>query len=595
MIKGKKITDATSDDSPASLQAFSKNESRSRELGAYFVKACLLVVIVYLLSLALPKMPSPVVALFWVAFTLVSMLGILYQASIAKANRQQKFVAGGIGARFNNGRTFRLILSFVVSAMLMASLLLETPRWNVAEWLFIVAAVVVYPLVEIVVRWRIPHEYETIFQTAGEMLWTSILVGVLLCVGYGLCSWLGWASNDTQEVATLFDAFAKTPQPLDGAISPLLQESGIGSWMADSIVNFGMAQISQQSWYVCLAIRVLLCAGAFFGIANLLAVCSLPLQELRKSFIPTDAIKNGDAKAHVRARYIVCTVVLSALLVGGFLFCDAKTNEAMQTEGGTALQLLARQLAGKSVYVIDGTYYDQAKIDALDKSIASEKADFVSAASAVRGAADSAYDACEGNIDAFLDWYFSIATNSSLRQSISKDDARQTLEDKFESVVASGEDERLTQALKVYRQAAQTLKNDIENGYRDAELDGAQYEKLPVWFVESKEFTDAAELDSYRQKAERALNAFDESGISNALDGGQMVLELQFDRNVYSDGRFGSMVSSVEDIAGQGNIASDAFNYVKGMFDKGTQYDGFRSNIEEMLAACRSQTEMLTS
>ena len=64
MIKGKKITDATSDDSPASLQAFSKNESRSRELGAYFVKACLLVVIVYLLSLALPKMPSPVVALF---------------------------------------------------------------------------------------------------------------------------------------------------------------------------------------------------------------------------------------------------------------------------------------------------------------------------------------------------------------------------------------------------------------------------------------------------------------------------------------------------------------------------------------------------
>ena len=31
------------------------------------------------------------------------------------------------------------------------------------------------------------------------------------------------------------------------------------------------------------------------------------------------------------------------------------------------------------------------------------------------------------------------------------------------------------------------------------------------------------------------------------------------------------------------------------MFDKGAQYDGFRSNIEEMLATCRSQTEMLVS
>ena len=78
MFEEKKTPAATSDDSPASLRAFSKNESRSRELGAYFVMACLLVVIVYLLSLALPKMPSPVVALFWVAFTLVSMLGVLY-------------------------------------------------------------------------------------------------------------------------------------------------------------------------------------------------------------------------------------------------------------------------------------------------------------------------------------------------------------------------------------------------------------------------------------------------------------------------------------------------------------------------------------
>ena len=37
----------------------------------------------------------------------------------------------------------------------------------------------------------------------------------------------------------------------------------------------------------------------------------------------------------------------------------------MQTEDGTVLQSLARQLAGKSVYIIDGKYYGQGKIDAL--------------------------------------------------------------------------------------------------------------------------------------------------------------------------------------------------------------------------------------
>lgn len=114
-----------------------RSESSSKQLGIYFAKAILLVVIVYLASLALPAMSSPAVALFWVAFTLISMLGILYQASISKANRQQKFIAGGIAARINNGRSVRLIISFILSAWLMASLLLESPKWDTAEWALI--------------------------------------------------------------------------------------------------------------------------------------------------------------------------------------------------------------------------------------------------------------------------------------------------------------------------------------------------------------------------------------------------------------------------------------------------------------------------
>lgn len=53
------------------------------------------------------------------------------------------------------------------------------------------------------------------------------------------------------------------------------------------------------------------------------------------------------------------------LLAGDFLRADAQANRAMQTEDGIVLQSLARQLAGKSVYIIDGKYYDQGKIDAL--------------------------------------------------------------------------------------------------------------------------------------------------------------------------------------------------------------------------------------
>ncbi len=56
--------------------------------------------------------------------------------------------------------------------------------------------------------------------------------------------------------------------------------------------------------------------------------------------------------------------VLPVALVAGFFWGEMKVGMAMQTENGTALQEIARELAGKSVYSIDGALYDQAKIDA---------------------------------------------------------------------------------------------------------------------------------------------------------------------------------------------------------------------------------------
>ncbi len=96
------------------------------------MKACLLVVIVYLLSLALPKMPSPVVALFWVAFTLVSMLGCFTRWLFVKCT-SSLYPVGSIAAKFNGGRTISIIVSFCLSAVCMASLLLEAPKWDAAE------------------------------------------------------------------------------------------------------------------------------------------------------------------------------------------------------------------------------------------------------------------------------------------------------------------------------------------------------------------------------------------------------------------------------------------------------------------------------
>ena len=573
-------------------------DSSAKHLGAYFAKAALLVVTVYLLSFAVPKMPAPFLALFWAFFTLASTAGVMYQVVVRKTHRQFKYASGGLFARVNNGRIFSFIVSFCVSAACMASLFLESPKWDIAEWVLIFAAVVVYPVVLLLMRRYARREYEPAFQASGEFLWSCAIVGLLLCVAYG--AYCAMSPSFGQPVETVLDAFAKTPMPFENSPSALMWNAGVGSWIVDSLTSYGLMQASKVSVPVCFAIRTALCAGAFFGMANLIGLCALPVQELRKIFVSVDAIKRDDATQPIWWRYVVMAAVLPVALVAGFFWGEMKVGMAMQTENGTALQEIARELAGKSVYSIDGALYDQAKIDALASSLSADEANLRTMSSQLKDSLESSYATCSGRTDAFLDWYFSITTNSSLRASIPEGGAQQALEDRFYSLVGSNEDEQLTQSMKNYLAAAANLRSAIDDGMQAAKVDGdvsqagGDGRKLPAWLVEAKEFGDAWLLKGYREEADGVLDAARDSGISAALDDGKTLLQYQFEKNVYSDAQFSSMASSVDKLSnGGGNIALDVLTYAGGVFDEGMSRDKYRKTLQAGISACEDQTKTL--
>lgn len=568
--------------------------SRVKQITSYFIKACVLVIIAYLLSLALPSMPSPAVALFWAAFTVVSMLGLLYQMSINKAHRQYKYIKGGVSAWFNNGRILRIIASFVLSAIFSASLLLESPGWNAVEWGLIVAAVVLYPLVEVAARCWARNEYETLFRTSGTLCLTCIVVGLLLCAGYAAYSWF-WPTADQLQVGdSAFNVLASTPRPFADASSALLQDAGISLWITNSAISFGLTQVSQISWPVCFVARIVLCAGAFFGIANLLGVCSLPVSELRKSFISTDAIKNNDSQAPLRKSYFVIVGVLLVALIGGFVWCDAKIAQAMQTESGTALQSLTRQLAGQSAYIIDGKYCDQNKIDSMIESLAKEEAKLKVMSFNLKDEIRDSYSACEGGVDSFLDWYFSIATNDQVRSELSKekDNVRETVERQFYADLVSGKDAEITKKVRAYLAAASDLKEHIDEGIRDAEIEKDARENIPDWLFEAKDCADVPLLSTYRQEAEYVLDAARDSGIEGAFSNDQSLLEYQFESEIYRSDIFNNWVKTADEAVNDGDFAKNILHYWQGVLDKGKK-DDYRKAIIEALGKCQKQAEML--
>ena len=468
---------------------------------------------------------------------------------------------------------------------------------RIAEWVLIFAAVVVYPVVLLLMRRYARREYEPAFQASGEFLWSCAIVGFVLCVAYGV--YCAMSPSFGQPVETVLDAFAKTPMPFENSPSALMWNAGVGSWIVDSLTSYGLMQASKVSVPICFAIRTALCAGAFFGMANLIGLCALPVQELRKIFVSVDAIKRDDATQPVWRRYVVMAAVLPVALVAGFFWGEAKVGIAMQTENGTALQEIARELAGKSVYSIDGALYDQAKIDALASSLSADEANLRTMSSQLKDSLEGSYATCSGRTDAFLDWYFSIATNSSLRASIPEGGAQQALEDRFYSLVGSDEDEQLTKSMKNYLAAAANLRSAIDDGMQAAKVDGdvtqagGDGQKLPAWLVEAKEFGDAWLLKGYREEADGVLDAARDSGISAALDDGQTLLRYQFETNVYADAQFASMVSSVDKLPNGGNIALDVLTYAGGVFDEGMSRGKYRKTLQANISACEEQAKTL--
>ena len=90
------------------------------------------------------------------------------------------------------------------------------------------------------------------------------------------------------------------------------------------------------------------------------------------------------------------------------------------------------------------------------------------------------------------------------------------------------------------------------------------------------------------------LDAARDSGILAALDGGQTLLQYQFEKSVYADVQFASMATSVDKLPnGGGNIALDVLTYAGGVFDEGVSRGKYRKTLQANISACEEQTETL--
>lgn len=540
----------------------SRSFLRSRAVGrgaSYLVKAAVLVGLLYAFGRYAGMLPPAGVAAVWAALSAVSSLGLAYRHVVRKTIKQQAYYeAGGGLARINNGRLLCLVGSFALSAVFIAGFVLEAPAWEASEWVLVVAAVPVYPLVFLLVYRLMRRQLRPVHRISGAVGWSVWIAGALLCAAYlALC--LAQPAATFESAAAAFDSVA---QPFADSPSALMREAGVLAAFSDGLAAYGASKAAEVSGAGYLAIKVALNASAFFGVANLLGLCMLGWFELKRVFLPLEAGPASDAGADMGAdasaasspsapapapapvplpaadapdagpgapvepapavvpapapapaplRAAVATfVALPIMLAAAFLVADAMVARAAQTQEYTAAERFVRDQMGLAVFVLDGHYYDQAAVEAL-----LEEARVASAALSEEAEAtlvpliNASFDARLANVDAYLDWYYSLPADYERLVTMVTGTVEDFMRDQFTANIEAGiDDTALEDALRDLAERAAALEEDTASRLAEFEIAG-----VPEWLLMEKVPLGPDFMSGALEPSARILSAGERLGL----------------------------------------------------------------------------------
>lgn len=363
----------------------------------FFLKCALVYALLLLLKAFAVEFPPQAIAIAWATLSFFAAIAMAYPAIIKKNNTKEMFQNTSEAAKRIGGRTFRLIGSIVLSAILIASLLVESQKWNMAEWMIAAASAVLYFIVSLGVARTVRKQYSPFYQRRGVMLWSWIAVGILLAV-----TLFALPMASPNEYAS---SLSSNQQLFKGSSSALLEEVGKAIYLSDSLTSFALAEVSALSNLLYHVINAIVCASAAFALIHLWSLCSLDASEMAKVFLPLQGMEEiTGLKKKTIASSAAVLGISAALIAALFMYGEARMEEAQESGMYSPVEDLARRLTQVSTYKVGDRYYDVADVQKAVEGLSGEGFSCEDERNALVESIDQAYDTCASNVDGYLDW-----------------------------------------------------------------------------------------------------------------------------------------------------------------------------------------------
>ncbi|MBQ9068607.1 MAG: hypothetical protein IJ131_06015 [Eggerthellaceae bacterium] len=519
--------------------------AKIRPWAGYLASAAALLAILFAVSRLAPNMPTWGIALAWALLSLVPALGVSYHLVIKKTFEQGKYQEGGYGSRLVAGRVACLVVSFAVSAVFMASLLVECPKWDAPVWVLLVLAVPAYILVSFVVGKMVRKEYAPLHRQSYLAKFSVPVLGVLLCLAYAVV--LAATPAETYNYAA--DAFIAEARPFADSPSTIMSEAGEALAVVDGLRSYALSKTAEGSFGSYVFWSLLLKSAAFFGFATLLSVCAIPLSELRRVFTELwDSGERGKDKPLV-GRYVVLATALPVALAVGFVVADGNAAAVVESKGYSIAQEFARNSVDLVVYAIDGKRYDPEKVDGLlsrtraatDEITEEEK-------EALTNLVNEVFDKRVENVDGYLDWYYRLFGDWEMLFKMIQGSAEEFAEEQFIEQIGKGVDDTVIAAeYEKYQARIYDLRASAMEELSEYEIS----DKYPDWLVTEVDAGESFQqrLDHSLEPAQQLLSAGERLGISTVAGVAAGVIAKKLIAKVAQKAFFKTIASRVGDLA----------------------------------------------
>jgi hypothetical protein len=374
---------------------------------------------------------------FWQALVALAAIVVplalyaLYEAAIAKTLRRERYLREGLFFRLFSGRLLIGAVALVLVLLAAPFLLVRLHMLPRREWLLLLTLVPLQVASYAACTRLLQHQYKPWLLVSAALDWTRFLCPTLLALAYAAVLLMQRSSAATDLSAAVELALADVAD-----IKASVTLSTLANFFAlfEGTKTYFLANITAESGRLVFWAAVLDFWMLCYFLCRVLSVALLPRAEWRRVFGPLSDDREVPVLTPRRIAVAWALFTFVSLFIGVPLLSSVETQVRARPD-------LQQAFAGTRLRVerIGDEYFAQGTIAALESARRAALARLDVSTAELRQKTDAAFVAMAGNVDVYLDWYYSLGAEYARIGHLLTGDLEDYMARKFAETLAQDE------------------------------------------------------------------------------------------------------------------------------------------------------------